>query len=954
MHTIGRLAVYEHERSVARQAFKKAQLAGAYPIRSTVKYQRPRPPGTRGVRKARRPSAEHLNAFVNLEARMLQGHITITPRTDNAANAVCYAWVVDGNNTMVGEMAGSCIDFTATSETGNVDICAALDSNIPRDSGHFPVKAFATIDPTYHTFNFTADSLTLTVATGSQICFTVSATGTYCPVYVADSWPAPYNSVMPEDFVLPACALDVLPAAILNSSSTLLAFAAYMRVTSQPTGGAAGPNLGTVTVTLYRLDGNVETDASGVVTAYLTDGNASAVLLGSTRQVIVNGVATFTDLGVNLPGENYRLVFTAGTLPVVDSNAFNVTAGAVAGVVILSQPEAVSMNTTACLAVFNNSITIGLVDAWGNVVPTANNVTVSLTMTMIGLNTTLILNPVGTVKSALGLANVLPSLNCTRSFPYNGTHIEQGEFTASINNATLSATTDTFRALVWQDTTSRDATPFTYYLTVNMTGVSCTAHHACTPAIPVFLHTLNGSLLTGPDDIVITASLHDGPAGTVLSGELSTTPYTFSTALFQGVAFSRAGAGNRLQFYSPGVGKTVSVAFNVHGVASLNITNTSDMSAVTHDDASIELTALVLDETGSVYSGADVWVVVTIASLTGNPTAVLTGTARKKTAGGAATFTGLSISEAGGTGFQLAVMVEGEFHTLTRTAAFDVAGPPTAAPTAAPTVAAGCVRDYTNRHHCGFSLEVFCSHPKYFIDSNWEKWITAFAIIGSVFWLVPAHLLARSVPSSYNLLQDSPKGGPLGPVSIASLGIVSGIVLFIGLLWSSPWGVGVEMGPGHAPGATTDSLMPYWNYDGKVSHLGSAILVGSATLLLCALAVLRKRSTDTPIEPSVDATISIFALILLLGGFLSLADWTSGTWRYDSTSTQAVTYLSLGATAAYHALMLLSIMGGDGVKTYTLDWRVLAVFTTIHAVSASLVHLTFPCDGVNELWNTSQ
>ena len=68
------------------------------------------------------------------------------------------------------------------------------------------------------------------------------------------------------------------------------------------------------------------TDNTTVVTAAILPGTgtAGAPLLGTTTATAVGGVATFTNLGINVTGTGYQLRFTASGLTEVASNSFSI------------------------------------------------------------------------------------------------------------------------------------------------------------------------------------------------------------------------------------------------------------------------------------------------------------------------------------------------------------------------------------------------------------------------------------------------------------------------------------------------------------------------------------------------------------------------------------------------------------------------------------------------------
>src|SRR5262245_21803982 len=81
-------------------------------------------------------------------------------------------------------------------------------------------------------------------------------------------------------------------------------------VATQPSGAAAGAAFLTQPVVQVRAKSVTDaTDNTTVVTAAIATGTgaAAAQLSGTTTATAIAGVATFTNLGVNLAGSNYQL-----------------------------------------------------------------------------------------------------------------------------------------------------------------------------------------------------------------------------------------------------------------------------------------------------------------------------------------------------------------------------------------------------------------------------------------------------------------------------------------------------------------------------------------------------------------------------------------------------------------------------------------------------------------------
>ena len=135
-----------------------------------------------------------------------------------------------------------------------------------------------------------------------------------------------------------------------------------------PTGTTAGGSLGTITVQVLDQFGNPLNSSAAVTLALSNNPGASTVGGGATTVNAVNGVATFSGLYLNRVGTGYQLVASVSGLDETTSAPFNITPGAAAGVLFEQQP-----NVTLAGQIINPAVTVGVVDGFGNLLPTATN-----------------------------------------------------------------------------------------------------------------------------------------------------------------------------------------------------------------------------------------------------------------------------------------------------------------------------------------------------------------------------------------------------------------------------------------------------------------------------------------------------------------------------------------------------------------------------------------------------
>ena len=148
--------------------------------------------------------------------------------------------------------------------------------------------------------------------------------------------------------------------------------AAQLAIRTQPDGANSGsPFLTQPVIEIRDAAGNVSTSAGQTVTASLTTGGGT--LTGTATAVAVNGVATFSNLGVTGVVGSRLLTFTAAGLPPATSVSFNLAAGAPVALVMRTQPVA-----GTAYARFVTPAVVELRDAAGNLTSSSATVTASL------------------------------------------------------------------------------------------------------------------------------------------------------------------------------------------------------------------------------------------------------------------------------------------------------------------------------------------------------------------------------------------------------------------------------------------------------------------------------------------------------------------------------------------------------------------------------------------------
>jgi len=150
---------------------------------------------------------------------------------------------------------------------------------------------------------------------------------------------------------------------------------AQLGFTSQPANAQAGTAISpAVVVAVQDAFANTVTSASDAVTIAIGANPGGASLFGTTNVVAEAGVARFNDLSIRKATSGYTLVASSGSLGGATSLAFTVSPGPTAELAFTKQPPpSVEGNVVMAPAVEVSSL-----DAFGNVTPAPDQVTLSL------------------------------------------------------------------------------------------------------------------------------------------------------------------------------------------------------------------------------------------------------------------------------------------------------------------------------------------------------------------------------------------------------------------------------------------------------------------------------------------------------------------------------------------------------------------------------------------------
>ncbi|MCY2979003.1 MAG: hypothetical protein NTU79_10105 [Planctomycetota bacterium] len=149
------------------------------------------------------------------------------------------------------------------------------------------------------------------------------------------------------------------------------AAASKLAFTQVPTTGTAGTPLTALQVAIRDTYGNVVASNTSAVTIAVKSGPggfASGSMLTATA---VNGVATFSNLALNTSG-TYTFTVTSGSLTSAATGNIVIRAAAASKLVFTQTPLTGSVNKLL------DTMTVSIVDAYGNVTPTTKLITLSI------------------------------------------------------------------------------------------------------------------------------------------------------------------------------------------------------------------------------------------------------------------------------------------------------------------------------------------------------------------------------------------------------------------------------------------------------------------------------------------------------------------------------------------------------------------------------------------------
>lgn len=405
-----------------------------------------------------------------------------------------------------------------------------------------------------------------------------------------------------------------LTSATSASFDVTAATGTQLVVTAQPPSSLAAGGLFGLTVDVQDAYGNLATGYDGTVNISLSGGTAGASLGGTLTASAVGGVATFSGLSIDQAGSGYTIDASAAGSTAIASQAINVTAASASRFVITAEPP------SSLTAGNSFGITVSVEDAYGNLVTGYGS---AVTVGLVG----------GTPDATLGGTLAVSASGGVATF--SGLSIDRAGSGYALNVDATGLTTVA--------TTTFAITPAAPSNLILTTGPGSSIVAGSSFGASVSVQDAYGNPVADSNGAV-TLSLLDGPAGSSLSGTLQAN-LNGGIANFSGLAIDRAAAGYVIQASSPGLSPVDTTAIAVTPAAPAALAIVAEPPASVTAGGGFGLTVEVQDAYGNLVTGYGSEVTVDLVG--GPPEATLGGTLSVPASGGVATFSGLSIDQAG-------------------------------------------------------------------------------------------------------------------------------------------------------------------------------------------------------------------------------------------------------------------------------------------------------------------
>jgi hypothetical protein len=283
--------------------------------------------------------------------------------------------------------------------------------------------------------------------------------------------------------------------------------------------------------------GNIATGFTGNITLALGTNPGNSPFLGTLTLAAVNGVATFTNLSVDVVANGYTIVATSTGLTSATSAPFNILLGPATHLEMVVDP----LTTTAGATLGQPSTSVVAQDAGGNAVTAfTGNVTVAITA------------GTGTSGATLSGTTTLATVNGQATFTNLSIDKVGTGYTLTFSTPGLASKSSSSFNI---NPGAATKLAFTVQPTNTLLGATIT------PAVQVSAQDALGNLVPAFAGSV-TVAVGANPGAGTLAGT-TTVALTSGVASFSTLSINKAGTGYTLTAGTSGLTAATSVAFNI-------------------------------------------------------------------------------------------------------------------------------------------------------------------------------------------------------------------------------------------------------------------------------------------------------------------------------------------------------------------------------------------------------
>ncbi|MBI2917725.1 MAG: hypothetical protein HYY01_06990 [Chloroflexi bacterium] len=388
--------------------------------------------------------------------------------------------------------------------------------------------------------------------------------------------------------------VETAPFNVSIGAATMLA------IGTAPAGATAGSTFNTQpTVEVHDNGGNVVTTSTASVTFAINTGTSGAVLSGTTTVAAVAGVATFTNLSLNLAG-SYTIRATSGVLTAATSGAFTVS-GTDAQLAFTTEPTG-----SVAGAAFTTQPVVTVRDASGNTVNTSTaSVTVAIT------------SGTGISGATLSGTTTVAAVNGVATFTNLSINKANGSTTY-----TLTATSSSLTPAVSAAFTPAIGAAAKLAVTTQPAGAIAGINFQTQPAVTI--QDAQGNTVNSTANV--TVAIANNPSAGTLSGTL-TVAAVAGVATFTNLNINNAGTGYTLTATSGTLTSATTSAFNVNaGATKLAFSTQPSANNMAATNFGTMPRVVVQDADGNTVTNATNSITLSITSGTGTTGAVLSAT----------------------------------------------------------------------------------------------------------------------------------------------------------------------------------------------------------------------------------------------------------------------------------------------------------------------------------------